>query len=213
MNLPPEHEPLPAADPRSFAEAEIWAFLRAVEQGEIILQPFVDPQQIYAGRVSYRARNGWECTIFNDCNAWDYLDELLAPDGRYIDFDGLCALSRDLEAYRPTDTLSRERYRIPGYLAWRCFRCGSEAMEQVMRGMPQLCPDCQGLRSAQIPPKHAPDAPFPYVVTCDLPPEQLTTLHPWLLGQARALVASESLGAAHCVYYHDYARWYALWNP
>lgn len=199
--------------PAAIPEAEIWHFLKAVETGDIILKPFIDPQQIYGGLVPYRASNGWELTVFNDSNVWDYIDEIHTPEGRETDYDGLCALSSTLEAYRPAADVSWQRYRIPGYKQFRCLRCGSAAMEHVTREMPVLCRDCLAVRSAQQPAKTDPDAPFPYVVTCDLALEQLTTLHPWLFGQTRAWVAREGLGAAHCVYYHDYARWYTEWCP
>lgn len=191
-------------------EAEVWTFLRGVEQGDILLRPFVDPQQIYGGVVPYRASNGWECAVFNDCNVWDYLDELRAPDGRQIDFDDLSA---DLEAYRPPADVSWQRYRIPGVQALWCACCGVDPVRPVTRHMPLLCQECRAIRSAKLPAKTAPDAPFPYVVMCDLPPEQLTTLFPWLQGQACAVVDSEGLGARSCVYYHDYACWYQEWNP
>lgn len=193
--------------------SEIWAFLLAIEAGEITLNPFLDPQQVYGGRVSYRASNGWEMTVFNDCNVWDYLEELITPDGYFIDYDDLEVLDPALEAYRPSTELSWQRYRIPGYLKFCCFCCGSQELGKATRRDPLLCKSCLLRRSPKVPAKVHPNAPFPYLLTCDLPPEQLTTLHPWLLGQTRAVVPSEGLGEWHCVYYHDYERWYENWNP
>lgn len=84
-------------------------------------------------------------------------------------------------------------------------------MKGVTRRTPILCADCKTVRSEKVPAKTAPDAAFPYVLSSDLPPEQLTTIWPWLLGQTRSIVESEGLGAYSCIYYHDYERWYKEW--
>jgi hypothetical protein len=40
------------------------------------------PAQVYAGDVTYRTKRGWTFVIFNDCNSWDYIEDVIAPDGR-----------------------------------------------------------------------------------------------------------------------------------
>jgi hypothetical protein len=44
------------SDPRLTKE-EIWQFLLDIESGTVLLTPVDDPQEIYAGDVSYAARN------------------------------------------------------------------------------------------------------------------------------------------------------------
>ena len=107
----------------TLSEQEIWHVLRAIEQGEITLVPHAEPQAVYAGNVVYCASNGWEIWVFNDCNAWDYLDSIMTNDGRAIDFDALQAIP-SLADYQPSDEVAWSRYRIPGYLQMRCTQCG-----------------------------------------------------------------------------------------
>lgn len=49
-------------------EAAVLAFLESVERGDVTLAPDVDPDEVYAGIVTYTASNGWRIAIFNDCN-------------------------------------------------------------------------------------------------------------------------------------------------
>ena len=95
--------------------AWIKQFLRQVEEGEIRLNPIIDPQDIYAGDVIYATDVGWEITIFNDCNDWDYIDSIRLPSGKRYDFDSLLPL----RIYKPGETVAWERYGIPGYLTFR----------------------------------------------------------------------------------------------
>jgi hypothetical protein len=73
----------------SITEKELLQFLQEVEEGTISLHPESDPQDIYAGNVTYTASNGWRITIFNDCNEWDYVDKAITADGRSVDFDSI----------------------------------------------------------------------------------------------------------------------------
>lgn len=45
--------------------------------------------ETFAGDVEFVLVNGWRVVVFNDCNSWDYIDSITAPDGRTWDFDGL----------------------------------------------------------------------------------------------------------------------------
>lgn len=91
---------------------EILYILRAVETGGITLYASKDPQEVYAGVVHYEASNGWKIGIFNDCNEWDYIQYIEAPDGRRMDFDAI-EDTPELRDYRPTIEVIRQEYGIP----------------------------------------------------------------------------------------------------
>jgi len=44
-------------------EVELSQFLKAVEDGSVSLTPEQEPQEVYAGNVSYIASNGWRMPI------------------------------------------------------------------------------------------------------------------------------------------------------
>jgi hypothetical protein len=58
----------------SIIEKELLQFLKAIEEGTISLRPESNPQDIYAGNVTYTATIGWRIKILNVCNTWDYVD-------------------------------------------------------------------------------------------------------------------------------------------
>jgi DNA-directed RNA polymerase subunit RPC12/RpoP len=124
------------------SEAELMDFLRAIEGGEVSLRPEFDPQDIYAGNVSYMASNGWRVTVFNDCNEWDYIDSVAAPDGRSLDFDSIDNHMPLAREYTPSDEVAWRRYGIPGYCTFRCAACSAELMEMELRKPPFLCQAC-----------------------------------------------------------------------
>jgi hypothetical protein len=126
----------------SLSEAELIEFLKAIEDGSVILHPDDDPQDVYAGNVSYSASNGWRITIFNDCNEWDYVDRVQTADGRSLDFDSIESMPQ-AGAYDPTAELAWSRYGIPGYCSFRCKRCGTRLEAMALRCSPFLCESCR----------------------------------------------------------------------
>jgi hypothetical protein len=127
-------------------EEELLQFLKAIEDGMVFLQPeepqFI-PQYIYAGNISYKASNGWRITIFNDCNEWDYVDEVMAADGRALSFDDI---ENDMPAareYTPSDEIAWSRYGIPGYMRFRCIHCGVDLKEPEPQNRDFLCIACR----------------------------------------------------------------------
>jgi len=122
-------------------EGEIRELLTAIEFGTVHLRPVQDPQDISAGVVEYEVDNGWRLAVFSDCNAWDYLEWVEAPDGRRVDYDQLCDASSDLKQYAPSTSVAWERYRIPGYLKFRCPRC-SAILQRENRSERYKCPSC-----------------------------------------------------------------------
>ena len=126
-------------------EEELMEFLKAIEEGRIALQPEeCIPQDIYAGNVPYRASNGWRITIFNDCNDWDYVDQVIAADGRTLDFDEIDNDMSVVREYTPEIEVAWRRYGIPGYMRFRCARCGVDIDPKVLTKAEYLCDRCRG---------------------------------------------------------------------
>ena len=128
--------------PNRVTEAEVLAFLRAIESEAVSLVATHEPQEVYAGNVHYTASNGWTVTVFNDANQWDYLDELHTADGRWCDYDEISEHMPRVDGYRPSDEVAWSRYRIPGYLRFRCVRCGKLLDEKSPRQTHDFC--CSG---------------------------------------------------------------------
>jgi hypothetical protein len=156
----------------------VMEFLHAIERGEIKLTPERCPQDVYAGCVAYKASNGWILVIFNDCNEWDYVSEIVIEDGTttmvnfwcYTDGEDLLLdphrADEDLDPqwepirrYQPRPAHVWSIYRIPGYLNWRCERCNkwAEDDDSSNRGGFQLkndeflCGECAGPDPATKP--------------------------------------------------------------
>ena len=64
----------------------------------------------YCGMIVWRTPDGWTVRVFNDCAEWDYLDSLIAPDGREWRYPlnhepdkPLQAMTERLKDWKPTD--------------------------------------------------------------------------------------------------------------
>lgn len=129
------------------SEQDLLVFLDRIEQGDICLTPKQQPQDIYAGNVDYAADNGWEIRIFNDANEWDYIDGVMAPDGRTIGFDQIEQMPA-ANAYDPSDEIAWKRYGIPGHMKFRCTECGKRLRSGPPYRAPYLCPKHKGNNEA-----------------------------------------------------------------
>lgn len=70
--------------------AEVEPFLQAVSRGEIKLTvDGISPADMYCGTVKYNASNGWTVKVFNDCDEFDYIDDVSDASGKYMDFHDL----------------------------------------------------------------------------------------------------------------------------
>lgn len=94
---------------------ELRTLIEQIERGEVTLT--IDgetPDEVYAGDVSYKASNGWQVVVFNDCGEWDYFDSFVAPDGRRIRYpvghDDDSEADKVLMSYRPSSWVEAGRY-------------------------------------------------------------------------------------------------------
>jgi|SRR5215469_2327094 len=126
------------------AEAELSHFLMAIEDGSVSITPEQEPQDVYAGNISYNASNGWRIFVFNDSNEWDYIDSIETSDGRKFDSAALAEMPA-IESYEPTPEVAWFRYGIPGYGIFRCKLCGTRLTKPKGGSMhaPFLCVPCQ----------------------------------------------------------------------
>lgn len=126
---------------------ELRSFFRGLETRDVELVADIDPQEVYAGNVVYRASNGWVLTVFNDANEFDYVDEVVTSDGRRMEFRDL--LGTDLD-WRLEEGPAWRCLGIPGYCTFRCTECGARIPDAVERPRamtaPFLCGDsrCSG---------------------------------------------------------------------
>lgn len=125
-------------------EVELIQFLKAVEDGSVSLTPEQEPQDVYAGNVSYIASNGWRIVVYNDANEWDYIDSITTSDGRIFDYDALDEMAA-VDTYEPSTEIAWTRYGIPGYCRFQCKACGTRLTKPNGASMrpPFLCPACQ----------------------------------------------------------------------
>lgn len=78
------------ADP-TITGAEIKAVLEAVERGELTA---TRPDPGYCGDEEVVISNGWRLMVFNDCDSFDYIETVEAPDGRSVDLHAYTAAPR-----------------------------------------------------------------------------------------------------------------------
>jgi hypothetical protein len=130
--------------PSATAQTELAEFLRAIERGSVSLTPEQEPQDVYAGNVSYAASNGWRVVVFNDANEWDYIFSIATSDGRVFDHEALNGMP-GIGAYEPSAEVAWTRYGIPGYSLFRCTSCGTRLKKEKGHTMfsPFLCAACQ----------------------------------------------------------------------
>jgi len=120
---------LQVADLRAFeseltpeiAEAELTAFIRKIESGEVRLNPSQRPTEVREGPVEYCASNGWALIVFKDRSRWDYLARIDADDGRVVTF---MTMPRSIRSYRPSRRVAVERYAFDGPTVVRQRRAG-----------------------------------------------------------------------------------------
>ena len=60
-------------------------------------------KDIHAGEVYFVCENGWKFIVFNDCDSWDYVDTIVAPDVTKLDFDWIYENCRRLAYWRPNN--------------------------------------------------------------------------------------------------------------
>jgi hypothetical protein len=129
-------------DMQSATEQEVAGF--AIEEGSVSLRPEHEPQDVYAGNVSYVASNGWRIVVYNDANEWDYIDNITTADERTFTYEELEQMSA-VAKYQPSEEIAWSRYGIPGYCGFRCKKCGTRIKKEKGEKMafPFLCNACK----------------------------------------------------------------------
>lgn len=86
----------------SISAEEIVEVFRQALRGEITIKIEGDEswRDIYCGDVEFRFGD-WCIVVFNDCSEFDYVSNVLAPDGREAEFD-------DWWPHNPVDMLTQD---------------------------------------------------------------------------------------------------------
>lgn len=93
------------------SESEILNLLKDIEEGKLKLEPTKNPFDVYSGNVVYNINNGWQITIFNDANTWDYIDNIKSADGREVSFEEIDNMLA-LRNYEPSEMSCINIYNI-----------------------------------------------------------------------------------------------------
>jgi len=138
----------------AISEVELLALMNDIASGAVTLEHLQHPQQVYAGPVEYRASNGWRIWLFNFANLWDYLERVVAPDGREARRDEMKHMA-ELERYLPSLDVAWKRWGLPGDCTFRCVQCEREVerFSQFVRlesGM-HVCRQCAPPEKEQAP--------------------------------------------------------------
>ncbi|HYD26939.1 DUF7693 family protein [Brevundimonas sp.] len=100
---------------------EAVAQVRAMATGDVTFTLERSWADVFCGNVVARLANGWTVEIFNDCDDLDYVDVVVAPDGRRSTF----------EDWLGPDDGGRDRF-------WEASTCLSEGeyrqLLQALRG-------------------------------------------------------------------------------
>ena len=90
-------------------DPEIRQALDQADRGEVTIAA-VGPEDWMethkGGIMEFRLGNGWSLAVFNDCGQWDYLEWVLAPDGRREEYCKPVVGPPLLGRYRETFTRS-----------------------------------------------------------------------------------------------------------
>lgn len=94
--------------------AEILAAIADINAGRVACA--IEGSWGYTGAPWFRAANGWRFQVFNDCDEFDYFEEIVAPDGRRWEFDDIDANMTWRTVYdsisNAIDNYYRERWGI-----------------------------------------------------------------------------------------------------
>lgn len=86
---------------------EALAFLWSIDRGEVTLRPVGETwDEVFAGNVEFEASNGWLLTVFNDCDSWDYIDEIRSNDGRSLKYEEM--VGTDVDRWHPSEEAARQ---------------------------------------------------------------------------------------------------------
>lgn len=102
------------ADASPISLAEVTELMAAIREQRVTLTIDGDRtwQDTYAGDVPFRTSHGWTLVVFNDCDDWDYIDHIEAPDGRRIDYDPhIAAMGRLTSAVWANEEGEQELYK------------------------------------------------------------------------------------------------------
>ena len=63
---------------------QLITMLEDVSSGELAIDKYDDPADVFLGCVRYELENGWHIVVYNDSGRWDYIDSFRTPDGKQL---------------------------------------------------------------------------------------------------------------------------------
>ncbi len=92
--------------------SEIVEQLRKALRGEVEVHPVIKDQtwtKIWCGDVRFNVGD-WLFTVFNDCNSLDYIDFVIAPNGREAEYADWLDDNGDSTNEDPIDLLTQDEF-------------------------------------------------------------------------------------------------------
>lgn len=68
---------------------------------------------MFCGDVTYRTPDGWQIIVFNDCDEFDYIDHVIAPDGRQLDWGSSRPIAELLMCWSPNPATVERNWGLP----------------------------------------------------------------------------------------------------
>jgi len=63
-------------------DEQVEQLFKDIDEGRVTVKPTRETwKEAWAGDVEFTCSNGWRVVVFNDCDEWDYVDSVIAPDG------------------------------------------------------------------------------------------------------------------------------------
>ncbi len=91
------------ADREEIPRKQVADLIRAIDAGTVAVrfEPLTPkeptPRSVYCGTCRYKTADGWVIDVFNDCDSFDYIEQVEAPDGRVTDAAWLMEYRPDSE--------------------------------------------------------------------------------------------------------------------
>lgn len=100
-------------------DEEMRAALDAADAGGVAIETVHDWH--YCGVAEFHLANGWKVAVFNDCDEWDYIEWVEAPDGRRESYISPYASGRR-ETFTKSSVLERWQPKHPERWGTGCPR-------------------------------------------------------------------------------------------
>jgi hypothetical protein len=94
-------------------ETRLLEVLESIHAGKLLVSaPDGVPEEgNFYGDILFETSNGWKITVFDDGDSFDYIDQVVTPEGVLFDFDDFWRLAETADGEITPRTDSRNRVR------------------------------------------------------------------------------------------------------